>query len=371
MAWEYQTDYAPTLELAKERFNRSLDADPFPDLEGALLNSAHIAAYGRESGLLFPFNESRIKSATYPARIGARVHYWDISNGTDTECITIDLKMGQTFKLPKFSLVFVETEETFLLPHYIAARFNLQIEFVHKGLLLGTGPLVDPGFAGNILIPLHNLTINEYELARGQELIWVEFTKTSNLEKWTSAADRDRAEVEVRAIETRQGFPRSFPEDKRYVTTEAYLNKARMNRARMDKVDTFLYPMIAHATGNDLKLAIKKADKAQIVAERMQRFGVIAAAGLGLAILALFFNAFALSYELMQQRSQLNDRLTRLELDYPTLKPELADIRKQLRDLAAKKQGPSAVEEPETPQLSPPTTPPLPPQTAPQAPKSP
>jgi len=57
-------------------------------------------------------------------------------------------------------------------------RFNLRIKHVHRGLLLGTGPLVDPGFNKKILIPLHNLTDRSYDIALDEGLIWVEFTKT-------------------------------------------------------------------------------------------------------------------------------------------------------------------------------------------------
>jgi hypothetical protein len=47
------------------------------------------------------------------------------------------------------------------------------------GPLLGTGPLVDPGFRGKLLIPMHNLTASDYELATKEALIWIEFTKTT------------------------------------------------------------------------------------------------------------------------------------------------------------------------------------------------
>ena len=53
---------------------------------------------------------------------------------------------------------------------------------MHRGLLLGTGPLVDPGFHGRLLIPLHNLTSDEYTIRGDEGLIWMEFTKTSHLQ---------------------------------------------------------------------------------------------------------------------------------------------------------------------------------------------
>ena len=73
----------------------------------------------------------------------------------------------------------MQIEPTIRLPDYIAIRFNLRIKHVHRGLLLGTGPLVDPGFEGNILIPLHNLTSEAYRIRGNEGLIWIQFTKTA------------------------------------------------------------------------------------------------------------------------------------------------------------------------------------------------
>lgn len=73
----------------------------------------------------------------------------------------------------------MECDIDFRLPGFLAARFNLQVRHVHRGLLLGTGPLVDPGYWGKLCIPVHNLTDEDYHIPEGRGLIWVEFTKTS------------------------------------------------------------------------------------------------------------------------------------------------------------------------------------------------
>lgn len=57
----------------------------------------------------------------------------------------------------------------------------MQIKHVHRGLLLGTGPLVDPGYWGKLCIPLHNLTDEEYCIPADEGLIWIEFTKTTTI----------------------------------------------------------------------------------------------------------------------------------------------------------------------------------------------
>ena len=142
------------------------------------MSSEHIKAYVRETGLIFPFRDDtgRLKSASYEVCAGGQFIYWDEDGNKITAPITPD----GTFTLPPNSISFVQIESQFLLPQYIGVRFNLRITHVHRGLLLGTGPLVDPGFHGGLLVPLHNLTSDEYTIRGDEGLIWVEFTKTSH-----------------------------------------------------------------------------------------------------------------------------------------------------------------------------------------------
>ncbi len=138
--------------------------------------------YVRVTGMLHPFFPSpehgRVKSASYEARPGGTFTY----STPEGKKLTREIREGgnTTLLLPANSISFVQIESTIRLPEYIALRFNLRITHVHRGLLLGTGPLVDPRFEGNLLIPLHNLTDQDYEISQDEGLIWIEFTKTSH-----------------------------------------------------------------------------------------------------------------------------------------------------------------------------------------------
>src|SRR5271169_6355237 len=90
-----------------------------------------------------------------------------------------DINEHDTFELLPNTISYIQIEPKIRLPDYIAIRFNLRITHVHRGLLLGTGPLIDPGFSGDILIPLHNLTSGSYRIRGNEGLIWIEFTKTA------------------------------------------------------------------------------------------------------------------------------------------------------------------------------------------------
>ena len=163
------------LELATE-FDGN---DPFPDIECALLSKDHIIKYANKTGMIAPLyfrgeNKRRMKKALYEGRIGGDYAYKYDDNDAPKE---IPVKDGLVVEAN--SIVFVECDIDFNLPNFIAVRFNLQIRHVHRGLLLGTGPLVDPGYKGRLCIPIHNLTDKDYLIPVDKGLIWMEFTKTS------------------------------------------------------------------------------------------------------------------------------------------------------------------------------------------------
>lgn len=146
-----------------------------------LLNSKDIIAVVEATGLISPFyidggRKSRLKKASYEGRIGSRAYRYENKNSPE---IIFESDKHEYLRVPQNSIVFVESDLDFRLPDFIALRFNLQIQHVHRGLLLGTGPIVDPGFWGKLCIPLHNLTDEDYEIPKDEGLIWIEFTKTT------------------------------------------------------------------------------------------------------------------------------------------------------------------------------------------------
>lgn len=159
---------------ADERAKLWAAEDPFPKIDRSLLSSVAIRNYARVTGMVHPFADKRIKAASYEVGMGGSFIYWKDGVRKDEP-----IRERTSITLPANSISFVQTDVKFRLPHYIGMRFNLQIAHVHRGILLGTGPLVDPGFEGVLLIPLHNLTSSDYEMSASEALIWVEFTKTT------------------------------------------------------------------------------------------------------------------------------------------------------------------------------------------------
>jgi deoxycytidine triphosphate deaminase len=264
-------DFADSVEEARRRFDLYKSDDPFPEIPSALLNSADIADYVRATGMIYPFDAdaSSMKPASYSVPLLGEVVYWDDSRVMQVE----DVRLGDKFTLKQNSIAFVTMEPEFRLPDYIAIRFNLKIPNVYKGLLLGTGPLVDPGWEGRLSIPLHNLTTNDYEFEGGEGLIWMEFTKLSPNERWAKRKA---------AVETRSGEYIPFPEDKKFGRVQDRLASAARNMP--------VSSSLAEAVTN----AKSAAKDARSLSTRIQIGGIIAlvfglATIVALAVDVLFF----------------------------------------------------------------------------------
>ncbi len=148
--------------------------DPFPEIGDALLNSVDIVKYCMTVGMITPFKIEEVKGVTYTCHFSGKYFYWD---GKADNLVKKTEEDDPDLLLRPNSITYLEIDEMFRVPDYLIIRYNLQVNHVYKGLLLGTGPIVDPGFVGRLYIPLHNLTSNEYRVKKGAPLITLEFTK--------------------------------------------------------------------------------------------------------------------------------------------------------------------------------------------------
>jgi deoxycytidine triphosphate deaminase len=283
---------------ANARYRQWRERDPFPDIAPALLTSADVIDYVAATGMIHPFREhsengeQKLKPASYEVDLLGLTTYWD-DNGRKIERV---IKRGESFALHRNSIMFVQVEPYFRLPQYIALRFNLKIQHVYRGLLLGTGPLVDPGFEGPLFIPLHNLTDTDYEFRGGEGLIWMEFTKLS----WPSPRLRDGREGrDPRRI----GRFYSFPDRKlRRRTLNDYLSHASPHRPIRSSI-----PVEVTKSAN----AARSARRAVNVVSSVS---LIAALGVGATIIALILQTMSFVREL---RSDLVKRIEILEMRVP------------------------------------------------------
>lgn len=334
-------DLAQTDEEAQKRFEKARQVDPFPEIPPALLNSADVYDYVRLASILHPFDLSKLKSASYEAGIRGRCIWWDDKGRRQTKNLGKD---ADEFTLFANSIAFVQVEPKFRLPDYIALRFNLKITHVHRGILLGTGPLVDPGFVGRLLIPLHNLTTNEYRFKAGDGLIWIEFTKTSPLRN-----EEEPGMEQAGHRLSRRGKFVSFPEKKTDLDPEQYLEKAGGNNPIRSSI-----PEAVRESTEASKESAKSSAEAQKSAEHMytiiRNFSLVGLAAVLIALVALWWSTWGLlqgatslvttaQQQLREEAEKRQDqakRLEGLEQTNRSLRDELQDLKRRLSDISAR-----------------------------------
>ena len=270
-------NFAKNEDDARERHEKYKSKDPFPEIFPALLNSADVADYVSKTGMIFPFDPEKLKAASYEMVIGGEVIHCD----DDGKTIHIpELSDEREITFYRNSITFVTVNAAFRLPDYIALRFNLQIEHVHRGLLLGTGPLINPGFRGKLMIPIHNLTNNDYEIKFGEPLIGVEFTKISPNTAFNGGmrhSHRNGNFIPNKGMKDDKNFPdfikKALPVGVGSVKSSISATLAD-TRSTLDKVEERL-------------LANKK------FVSKVQHISFFSAIGIGIALVALVLSAFS------------------------------------------------------------------------------
>lgn len=302
-------EFAQTDEEATQRAAVWESRDPLQSIPTGLLSSAEIDDYARITSMIHPYDRRALKSASYEMHIGGRFIYWDDS-GKKFDII-IDRRHQRYVVLPANSITFIQVEPLFRLPNYIAVRFNLRITHVHRGLLLGTGPLVDPGFHGRLLIPLHNLTAYEYYLDTEKALIWVEFTKTT-----FGCVPRE-------AVASHERHFVAFPAINRNLTPDEYLFKARGGQ-----------PIISSIPG-----AIARAEQSAVAAAGSVRTLVNWARGIGvLAVIVVVIGLMGLIYSswtVLQNGDSLAVAASAITKDQGSANEKLQRAQKELNELRA------------------------------------
>ena len=311
----------PTNDVdAEARFERFRHTDPFPDVRPALLNSADLLDYVATVGMLSPYEitpklrEDWLKPASCAVACTGNVlrFGWDTKKQRLTKTADHVLKEGDRLQLPANSITYLHLGTIFRIPDYMAARFNLAIREIHRGLLVGTGPLVDPGFVGQLFVPLHNLTSNEYSVKFGEPLVWVEFTKLSPNPAWHSPSSERRVADYV-----------PFPERKLKRKTPAlYLDHANDGKP--------VASSIPEEVERAMVVANEASDRVQRVVRTLRNIGIVGSVLAVLAVLLPMINLVsdtnARIDSLSTDRVQTKSRISTLEKRNGTQRRQIARL---------------------------------------------
>jgi hypothetical protein len=285
-----------TEEEAKSRYAKYRDKDPFPKITPSLLNSADFTDYILNTGMLSPFlpDKDTLKPATYEIPILGICIYWD-KKGKRKEK---PLLRGHEFVLEKNSIAYVSLEPRFRIPFYMVLRFNLKVKHVYKGLLLGTGPLIDPGFEGLLSIPLHNLTNNDYIFKGGEPLIGLEFTKLSTNSRWGS----QEIEPDKKGI---------------YIPFKSSKNETRKN------VSDFLHGAVPNGSVvSSLTEIENKVESAKKTVNRIRNWGIAAICVAFLTVLGIVIGSCNVVMSSMNVMNKIQQQQTEMEKIIAELKAQ-------------------------------------------------
>lgn len=308
---------------AKKRYATWQARDPFPEVKPSLLHSGQIRDYILKTGMLSPFTRDdlrSIKPASLEIPFEGRVVYWDANlKKVDTwiSAKSTTAPAGQ-FTLKRNSIAFVQVKPRFQLPYYIAVRFNLKITHVYRGLLLGTGPLVDPGYQGHLYIPLHNLTDNDYEFLGGEGLLWMEFTKLQwdDDNRHINTADSDTAEAKLP-----EGFV-EFPPYKTDLTLEDFFRKANDNRA------------IPSSIPQEIQKARVASESAAASVKWIKGIGLLVVIGLLSGLISIFKATWDLAYDV---KHKMGDAVIELQNEQDEIQKKLESLSEQIKAISDEK----------------------------------
>lgn len=125
-------------------------------------------AVKKEDIFIEPFEEKQLQPATYDLRMGEQ------GATTSTKKIINVRETGFLLLKPGDFAIITVFEKLHLTTQY-AARFGLRSKYTRKGLIATTGPQIDPGYKGRLILGLTNLTPKSISLPYKDNLVSVEF----------------------------------------------------------------------------------------------------------------------------------------------------------------------------------------------------
>jgi dCTP deaminase len=142
-----------------------------------------------------PFDKGQVQAASYDLRVGEQ-------GATTSAKKKINIKQdGYILLAPGDFGVVCVLEEIKLGPQY-AARFGLRSKYARKGIIATTGPQIDPGFHGRLIVGMTNLTPKPVSLPYKDDLLTVEFHRLEEpAQKPYSGPYQGRMELGAEEIE--------------------------------------------------------------------------------------------------------------------------------------------------------------------------
>ena len=244
------------------------DDNRFCDYRGPVLLAEEIKEYSTTYNLLIAsgFEIGKLKGASYSMTPDPEEAWQFNQEGQQEKVKSGTDDIGDYFLVTRNSLVYIRVLQTLCLPYYIIGRHNLKITYAYQGLLLGTGPQVDPGYRGQLYIPLHNLTNRDVKVYIKKSFVSIDFVRTSS-PIYSRGIPRSRA-----------FFARDYPE------------KRPIEREKIEKRNTLTRYLEGKTPSSSLRYLVKDLKRTQEIFETkawQRRFDFAVIAAIALTILGV------------------------------------------------------------------------------------
>jgi dCTP deaminase len=130
----------------------------------------HHIVRAREQNLLSidPFELRCLEPATYDVRVGDAA-------AVSTASRPIDLRHQELLTIEPGAMAILQSLEVLKLSKQIVGRLGPKTSLLRRGIVAATGPQIDPGFHGRLIVNLINLSPRTFVLRHADPFISVEF----------------------------------------------------------------------------------------------------------------------------------------------------------------------------------------------------
>ena|SRR5579862_5834306 len=131
------------------------------------------AALNDREIILDPFEDARIEPASYDARIGN----WAFASSSKDK---VNLKEKGLIVIEPGEFAVLETRERIELDNKTVAQIGLRSEYARRGLLMLSGPQIDPGWIGILVVRVINLSPKPIALPYEAPFLTFQFFRLSH-----------------------------------------------------------------------------------------------------------------------------------------------------------------------------------------------
>ncbi len=260
-------DHEWAAEVEHPNLTEAFWRDPEPGNTAVLTADQIRFCHYKVGRMIRPFQDVHLNAASYDLTLGPRC----LIDGVEE----ILSPRNPILRIPPGSIALATSREMLLIPHWLVATFNLKSKYIFKGLLMGIGPQIDPGFRGILTCPLHNISCDPIDLHFCKPFAKLDFIKTT----WGTSlesADTIGDEEELYRLEE-----------------EGKLTSNGMRMKLWPQVDNFRAPLSSGRRAAGVKGSLRSHDETIKGFSRKLNFGGFSVAVAGVAILSAMVGLFA------------------------------------------------------------------------------